>query len=246
MSQGITMKPYISILLSSFILVLIAHISTVNAADFDSLEIMTEDFPPFNYSENGKATGIAVALLLNASAAVGKPIKTEKINLITWARAYQTTLTGPNAMLFSMTRTDAREHLFKWAGPIGQNRLVVLAKKSSNIGQIGDISKTTENIGVVRDTVGDQLIVAAGVPSDKIKANSKPRGATKMLTNNRIKLWAYSENSGFKQLTEIGENIDDYEIVHVLKSSELYFAFSKDVDDEIIALLQKGIDSLAK
>jgi len=73
---------------------------------------------------------------------------------------------------------------------------------------------------------------------------SKPEGASKMLISDRIKLWAYSENSAIQQLKDAGANIDDYEVVHVLKSSELYFAFSKDVDDSVIQLLQKGIDQV--
>ena len=216
----------------------------VKATDFSQLTIMTEDFPPFNYKEGGKAAGSAVELLTQASAAVGKPITNDKINVMTWARAYKTVQSGPNALLFSMTRTESRENLFKWAGPIGENRVVIWAKKSSGIAPFDNIKDNSEKVAVVRDTVGDQLMVSAGSTDDGLMRASKPEGASKMLINDRIKLWAYSENSGAQQLKDAGANIDDYEIVHVLKSSELYFAFSKDVDDSVIQLLQKGIDQV--
>jgi ABC-type amino acid transport substrate-binding protein len=220
----------------------LAFTALVNASDFSKLTIMTEDFPPFNYKKDGKAVGSAVDLLMEASAAAGNPIANTDINVMTWARAYKAVQSGPNALLFSMTRTEARENLFKWAGPIGANRVVIWAKKSSGIAPFDNFKDSSEKVVVVRDTVGDQLMVGAGATDDDLVRASKPEGASKMLINDRVKLWAYSENSGAQQLKGAGANIDDYEIVHILSSSELYFAFSKDVDDSIVQLLQKGID----
>lgn len=212
------------------------------ATDFSGLSIVTEDFPPFNHNKNGKVEGTAVDLLLAASKAAGAPIDRKQIKLLTWARGYKMVQDGPNVMLFSTTRTEERENLFKWAGPIGQNRVVVWAKKSSGIGQIADITQVKEKVAVVRDDVGDQLAVAAGVPENIIDRKPKPEGTAKMLANGRIKLWAYGEIGGINSLKRVGENPDDYEVVYVLDAKDLYFAFSKDVDDGIINLLQKGID----
>ena len=235
---------FTQLLTTGFLGLLLAFSMQAKANDFSQLTIMTEDFPPFNYKKDGKAAGSAVDLLMQASAAAGKPITNDKINVMTWARAYKAVQSGPNALLFSMTRTDARENLFKWAGPIGENRVVIWAKKASGITPFDNIKDNSEKVVVVRDTVGDQLMVSAGATDDRLARASKPEGASKMLINDRIKLWAYSENSGARQLKDAGANIDDYEVVHVLKSSELYFAFSKDVDDSVIQLLQKGIDQV--
>jgi polar amino acid transport system substrate-binding protein len=219
-----------------------AQASSVSAADLSSLNIMTEEFPPFNYSESGKPVGLSVALLIKASAAAGSPITEKDINMAAWARAYKTALSGPNTMLFSTTRTEFREDLFKWAGPIGQNRTVVFAKKSSGIGQIADMSTIDKKIVVIRDSVDDQMTVKANVASKLITRASKPDAASKMLSTGRVDLWAYNELTAIEILKRNGQNIDDYEIVHILSSSDLYFAFSKDVDDSIVQLLQKGID----
>jgi polar amino acid transport system substrate-binding protein len=236
------MKNSLSTLLSSFIFLCLAHVSASQAADFNSLNIMTEEFPPFNYSENGQPAGKSVDLLIKASAAAGSPVTKDKINMAAWARAYQTALSGPNVMLFSTTRTEQREDLFKWAGPIGQNRTVVFAKKSSGIGQIEDMSAIDKKVAVIRDSVDDQMTVKANTPSNLITRASKPDAAAKMLSTGRVDLWAYNELTAMEILERNGQNLDDYEIVHVLSSSDLYFAFSKDVDDSIVQLLQKGID----
>lgn len=237
------MKHLIYKTLSFLVIAIAAQVSSVGAADLSSLRIMTENFPPFNYSENGKPAGIAVERLLSASEAAGMPVTKDQISVITWARAYKTTLSGPNALLFSTTRSAEREDLFKWAGPIGQNRIVVWAKKSSNIGQIDDLSKISEKIVLVRDDIADQMVVGAGVPDNMIIRSSKLEASAKQIENDRAKLWAYSEIAVPTILEGIGANIDDYEIVHVLRSTDLYFAFSKDVDDALIAKLQAGIDA---
>lgn len=236
------MKRTLSTFLSSLALVFMAQVSSIHASDFSSLNIMTEEFPPFNYSENGEPAGTSVDLLLKASEAAGDAITKDKINMAAWARAYQTALSGPNVMLFSTTRTDQREDLFKWAGPIGQNRYVVWTKKSSGIGEVADISSISDKIAVIRDSVDDQLVAAANVKANLITRASKPEAAAKMLASDRVKFWAYNDITSVQLLEGIGENVDDYEIVHVLSSSDLYFAFSKDVDDAVVQKLQKGID----
>ncbi|MGS2717444.1 substrate-binding periplasmic protein [Eionea flava] len=236
------MKRTLSTFLSSLAFVCMAQISSIHAADFSSLNIMTEEFPPFNYSKDGQLTGTSVELLLKASEAAGHPISRSDINMAAWARAYQTAVSGPNVMLFTTTRTEQRENLFKWAGPIGVNRTVVFAKKSSGIGQISDMSTIDKKVAVIRDSVDDQLTVKANTPAGMITRASKPDAAAKMLATGRVDLWAYNEITAKEILQRNGQNVDDYEIVHVLATSDLYFAFSKDVDDAVVELLQKGVD----
>jgi polar amino acid transport system substrate-binding protein len=236
------MRPILFNAFFSLIFLFMVQTSSSYAADFASLNIMTEEFPPFNYSNKGQPSGRSVELLINASAAVDSPITRNKINIVTWARAYQTALSGPNVMLFSTTRTAQREEFFKWAGPVGQNRTVVWAKKSSRTGKIEDMSTIDKKIVVIRDDVDDQTLVKVNTPSNMIARVSKPDAAAKMLASGRVDLWAYNELTAIEILTRNGENMGDYEIAHVLSSSDLYFAFSKDVDDSVVQLLQKGID----
>jgi polar amino acid transport system substrate-binding protein len=107
------MRPMLCNVFFSLTFLFMVQISSGYAADFASLNIMTEEFPPFNYSDKGQPSARFVELLINASAAAGNPITKDQINIAAWARAYQTALTGPNTMLFSTTRTVQREKLFK-------------------------------------------------------------------------------------------------------------------------------------
>ena len=99
---------------------------------------------------------------------------------------------------------------------------------------------------MVRDSIGDQRMTANNVPESKMFRVTKPDAAAKMLANDRVKLWVYNEATAIELLERIGEDINDYHAVYVLKASDLYFAFSRDVDDSVIDLLQKGIDLVKK
>ncbi len=64
------------------VLGLIFFASTVFGANFG---IMTEELPPFNYTESGKVTGFSSEIVLEISERVGHP---KAIQVMPWARAY--------------------------------------------------------------------------------------------------------------------------------------------------------------
>ncbi|WP_051303434.1 substrate-binding periplasmic protein [Psychromonas aquimarina] len=218
--------------------------ASANAQDLQDVQLLTEAYPPYNYSSGGILKGIAVDLLIAASHKMETPIRRDTIKLQPWARAYRKTVEGPNMGLFSMTRTQAREKKFKWAGPIIKTRIVIMAKKSSAITiSLPDDIKNYD-IGVIRDDIGDQIITALGVPEDKIQRGASANSLAKKLNADRIQLWAYEENVARLFIKTNDLDNDDFVVVHVLKEGELYYAFSKDVDDALIEKLQKGLDQV--
>ena len=100
--------------------------------DLSHLEVMTEEYPPYNYHKDGELKGLAVELLVASIQTIPEYPKFE-MKIFPWPRAYQTLLQSPDTMLFSMTRTPEHEPLFKWAGPIASTRIVLLAKKDNHI-----------------------------------------------------------------------------------------------------------------
>ena len=92
------------------------------------LTYITEQFPPYNYQENGKLQGISVDLLEKVWENMGANLNRSVIQLLPWKEGYQETLDENGKVLFSTARLPQREQLFKWAGPIGPIRNVLLAK----------------------------------------------------------------------------------------------------------------------
>ncbi|WP_394247029.1 substrate-binding periplasmic protein [Vibrio profundi] len=223
-------------------LMLMAYSTLAISQSLNTLTYLTEEYPPYNFSEEGKVTGIAVDLLLSASKEVGEEIFDDDIALQPWARAYRSTLIKRDTVLFSTTRTTLRENLFYWVGPIVETRIVILAKKSHEIKIENAMDLAQYRIGVIRDDVGEQLLLEAGVPRDSIQENSYAENIAQQIQKERIDLWAYEENVAKWWIATAGYRTSDYEVVHVLQEGELYFALNKTTDIRLVKRLQKGVD----
>lgn len=143
-----------------------------------------------------------------------------------------------------MTRTQEREKLFKWIGPIAPNRNVLLARKDRHL-SIGDFQQTLAlRVGAIRDDAGEQLLVARGYPLKLIDLTSDARSNLLKLENGRIDLFAYPETVFKWLVAQSGKNVDDYETVFVLHEGHVYFAVNRNTPDEIVEKLQKALDAL--
>jgi polar amino acid transport system substrate-binding protein len=215
-----------------------------SANELDKLSFVTESYPPYNFKVQGKLKGIAVDLLLAATKKSEASLSTNGIRVLPWPRAYKMAEKGPNIVLFSTTRTEEREEKFNWIGPISPTRIILLAKKSNSIviNAPADINKYT--VGAITDDIGDQLVQKTGVKSSSIKYVTKAESLAKMLDAGRIQLWAYEENVARWFIKQAGLKNSEFESVYTLKESDLYYAFSKDINKQARDLLQKSLDEI--
>lgn len=221
------------------------HLSSPHAAaSATPLTILTEDFPPYNYTEDGRVRGISTDVLRLMLAEAGMDVPAQSFQVLPWSRAYQDALSRPDTLLFSVTRTKEREGLFKWIGPIAPNRNVLLARKDRHL-VISDFKQTLHlRVGAIRDDAGEQLLVAWGYPLKWIDLTSDARSNLLKLENNRIDLFAYPETVFKWLVAQNRRNVDDYETVFVLHEGHVYFAVNKNTPDEIVEELQKALDAL--
>ncbi|MGF1740541.1 transporter substrate-binding domain-containing protein [Vibrio profundum] len=217
---------------------------SARSPSLSSLNFLTEDYPPYNYREGSKLTGIAVDLLLRASQVAGEPIKESSVLVLPWSNAYRSALVQDGTVVFSTTRTPSREHLFHWVGPISSTKIVVLASKSNRI----DIHRPEDfsryRIGVIQDDVGHQLMMELGVSPSKLHPHDDAQFLARQLKTGRIDLWAYEENVARWWLDKSGYNTSDFEALYILQQGELYYAFNKNVDITLVHKLQRAIDKL--
>ena len=214
------------------------------AASVDDVVFMTEQYPPYNLEEDNKLQGIAVDTLALMLPRAGSKQTREDIKLLPWARGYKRVLSEPNTCLFSTTRTEEREHLFKWVGPIAPNTVGLIARKERNI-KIDSVEDIKERkIGTIRDDMAEQYLINAGISLDGMERVAETILNIKKLNRGRIDLWAYGENVAMWELKANGFNPADYESVYVLGRQNLYFAFHKGTSDSVIQKLQAALDTL--
>lgn len=231
----------------ALMLFLLAGLS-VEAAAADngwlSLHVYTEEFPPYNYTESGIARGISVDVLLEAAEAAGLPLERKDIRSLPWARGYQLVQKGPGVMLFAMTRSAAREPLFKWVGPIIATHVVLLARKARKLKVSTAADLATYQIGAIRDDIGHLLVRDLGIADEDLQLSANAVSIASMLSKDRIDLWAYDEVTAAWFIKRLGLNSSDYEAIYTLSDSDMYYAFSLDVDDQPLQQLQAGLDKL--
>jgi len=233
-------------MLKSLILAFAAAVLTGHsvAGDFNSTQIMTEQYPPFNYQEKGELKGISVDLLHKVFEEMGTPIASDRIKLLPWAKGYKSIMNDPNTMLFVMTHTEERKPLFKWVGPVAPSRVTLIARKADaiKINSIEDVKNY--KVGAIREDIGEQLLLKEGVSRKAIDSSSSIQANIKKLNKGRIQLWAYAEPVAMYAIKEAGYDSADYESVYTLSESELYYALHQDFDEAMVAKFQAALDAV--
>ncbi len=91
------------------------------------LELITEDWAPYNYIENNELTGFSVEIVQAIMAELGE---THPITLYPGARGESMLNSLPNIMNFSLFRTPEREKHYKWIGPISKEAIYFYKNKN--------------------------------------------------------------------------------------------------------------------
>ncbi|MBN1971295.1 MAG: ABC transporter substrate-binding protein [Candidatus Delongbacteria bacterium] len=211
----------------------------------NELKIMTEEFPPYNFTKNDSLMGSSSEIMHSILKQLYNESLFESIQVLPWSRAYKLLEVDPNSILFSVTRTAKRENLFKWVGPISKSRNVLLALKDSkiNIATPEDLFKY--KIGAMTDDAAGQLLTDKFfVPHSSIDFNPKLQTNLLKLKHGRIDLFAYDENVTRWAITKNNMDPNDYETVFVLEEGFHYIAFNPSFPDSIINLFQSTLDTL--
>lgn len=228
-------------------IVLTALLSASAVAEVTSLEDLafySEVYPPANFIKDDAPAGYSVDILIEAAKLQGVQITPQQIVIQPWARSYRATLTNNDAVLFSTTRTEHREDLFKWVGPISDIKAVVLARVDSGIVIKEPIDMANYRIGVIRDDVGEQMLLELGVPREAMQEANYVTQLAEQLMKKRIDLLAYDENAALWWTSQAGLDPKMFKVVYILKKGELYFAFNKHVPQKVVEQLQMGIERL--
>ncbi|MGM0857414.1 MAG: substrate-binding periplasmic protein [Pseudomonadota bacterium] len=232
------------------LLVLLAPLAMAHGASppLSSLSFVTEEYPPYNYldARTGQLRGSAVALLETMLEQTDTPLTRQAILYYPWVRGYELALSEPNTVLFSTTRTPAREAHFKWVGPIARDRVVLLAWQDEAAVPLSldDAIQQRLNVAVIREDIGAHALQEAGYPAELLRPAIDNRSALHMLRRGRVDLWAYSDEVARWIASQ--EDVDSQQLkaVHTLSESHLYFAVNPATDPGVVDRLQQALDDV--
>ena len=133
------------------LIMLVMVMGTIYSSHAQEILIVTEDYPPYHYQENGKIVGQGTETV----QAVLKVLKIEAdILMLPWARAYKMALEKKNTLIYGIARMPKRENLFKWVGvtsPVNYCLFALNDRSDINI-QFLEAAKRY-NIGTTREDV---------------------------------------------------------------------------------------------
>lgn len=206
---------------------------------FWELSYLTEEYYPFNYTENGTLKGISIDLLHLTWKELG--MAPQPIKSMPWARAYDRAINVSTTVLFSMARTHKREHLFRWAGPIMTARFVLIAKKDRSLPADFMTSPGCYRVGTLRDDVSDSLLEQYQ-PRIKTEPVADMTHNIRKLVDDRIDMVAYEELSWRQIAKKHGLSPEDFETVFVLQETPVYFAFNRDIPPPVVQQFQEALE----
>jgi len=207
------------------------------------LVYVIDQFEPYNYqSEDGHINGFAVEILNKVWEKLDIP--PQKIHVYPWARGYKLAKNQKNTLLFSTTRSKSREHQFKWACPIGNTRIVLIARHSKNIKiQTIDEAKRYKTVAIMSD-IGHQMLQKNHFDNTKIELSNLLDNALIMLSKGRVDFISISESIALPKLVKMGESLKNYQIVWVLEEFPICFAFNPETDDALVKMFQEALDEV--
>lgn len=203
------------------------------------ITMITEDFPPLNFIQEGQLCGPAVEIVQEIFKRLDV---TSEILVRPWARGYATTVNTANTCLFSTARTEEREALFKWVGPLAEKKYAFYAKKGANItiNTLEDAQNYT--IGVQRGGVNEQYLTSQGFK--KMTGVTKPIQNLERLLKGRIDLWYTSSSTIADLCQKLHIQPNEVEEVYVSQKIMLYIACNKETSEHDLQRLQRAYDAI--
>lgn len=197
-----------------------------------SLQVLTEELAPLNYTRKGEIRGVCSEVVLEIMRRTRTHIPSG-IRVLPWSRAYAKALCTPNVALFSTVRSVERENLFHWVGPIYTSHVVMFKRRGHpvELASLDDARSLT--VGVLQDYFEQQYLQQHGFTNLHIVPGA-PEQMVHLLSKDRIDLWFQSWPTGTYAAARAGKAPDWLEVALEVTDEELYIAFSRDTDPKII------------
>jgi polar amino acid transport system substrate-binding protein len=204
------------------------------------LTIVSENSPPFNFVKHDTFTGSSTEIVREM---LRRMHRADTIQILTWARGYNLALSRPNVVLFSTARTNQRENLFHWIGPLYRVRFGFYAKKESGLRltSLADAKKVGA-IATYKNDVREQLLKSQGFTN--LDSSKSPASNLKKLISGRVDLWLFSNLGVERVANQIGIDPDELELVLPFKDAYSYIAISKGTSQAVVNQWRAVFDEL--
>ena len=205
-----------------------------------ALTLITEEFPPFNYTDNGNLTGVTTEVVREIARRLEIA---NHIQVLPWARGYQRLCNEPDVVLFTTARTPERESQFQWVGPLYAFRLGFYAIKGAPL-RIDSLeaAKKVSAIATYKNDFREQILKSLGFSN--LDSSKDPKSNIRKLVSGRVDLWFFDNIGVPKVARAAGIDPDRIKLVYTHQQHESYIAISKQTSPEISRRWQAALDEM--
>lgn len=205
------------------------------------LRLLSEEFPPVNFTQDGQPAGLAVDVVQAVLARRGERLP---IEFMPWARAYREAQGAAPVALFAAARIPERESLFQWVGPIVSFYSSFYARAGAERLRRFDDARRASDVLVVRDWYTAQQLASEGFTN--LRHVADPVQGLRMLLAGRAPLFAAERISMPATLAAAGIEPGLLEEVYTYASSDGYIAFSLATPRRVVAAWQRELDAMKR
>jgi len=205
-----------------------------------SIKVVTEEYPPYNYSEKGNVLGFCTEVVKE----VLKRANIEhSINSYPWSKSYQMAQSQPNVLIYSIGRNVEREPLFKWVDVIARTEVYFFklrSRRDIKIKKFEDVKNY--KIGAVRDDFRAQWLLKQGIEA-QLDLVSDDHQNMRNLFARKIDIFPIGEFVAYDIAHREGRAFNDLEKSLYVKdiSADLYMAFSNQTPNVIVEKCKKSL-----
>jgi polar amino acid transport system substrate-binding protein len=214
----------------------------VIAAPAFALQLLTEESPPFNYTQDGKLVGSGAEIVAEMARRAKIPVQTQ---VLPWDQAYVRAQAERETCLFSTARLDNRERLFTWIGPIAINVWAVYAPSSfaTKVTSLSDLKPL--RIGAVVQDAKAEFLRENGVTNIRALPDDRqnpPRLLLPADNPDHIDLWVAGVY-GARELAK-SVNVSDLKQVMIVRELPLYLACSPQTGPTTVRALSDALETI--
>ncbi|MCU1718268.1 substrate-binding periplasmic protein [Pseudomonas sp. 5P_3.1_Bac2] len=204
------------------------------------LQMLTEDYRPLSYMDNGKPTGMAVNVVEQLMKRTGDAAK---IEIMPWTRGYYRAQHEANTALFATVRTPRREALFQWVGPITLGETGIYTRRGSGLQlrSLADVERLG-TIAVPKQWYSYEYLSEMGVRG--LYGVPTPQHMVRMFKYGRIAVLVANNMVLEEMLAQQGMRSADVELQFTFIDNNSYIAFSKGTDTAVVQRWQMALQGL--
>jgi len=217
------------------------NIEQASDNEWSRVLIVTENYPPLNYMEDGILKGSSADFVKKGIKNIGFDIP---IKVYPWARSYEMAKEQENVFIFSISRTPEREDLFKWVALINSQNvyLYALSDREITINNLEDIKKY--KVSAMSEDFTEQGLKRLGY-GDYIISAPNQEVSVAQLFNRRTDLWiATARDEALDKICEeAGYDSQNLKVVFEIDELkfDIYIATGLKTSDEVVRKFREAM-----